>query len=421
MSQSVYSKICSLRRMPNTNYSRKIIVAYINKQEISIQYTNTDSFKSILDRLIQFYNNKIGIIIRFIRSSIIKRKYNLILSKYCKLTFRLAPINDYRDLIVIKTTFEPIERQLINTRNLIDNDDIRNFNHEIVFVCRDNGSLYSFDLRELNKITNGMNPFTNKKFSQFNQSLIKLRLRQCPSRLLEIEEIMIDDIDIKINTLVSILESNCGIYIDINRFKKFKNENFRLLIVNLMKNSLVIQILNDEQKKISIKSGTDPQYKNQCVDLLLYIAQHQDGYQNERCLLISDLIQRGDPQISDINHHSSQLDNFFSELYHTIYSQSNRLTSLLPLSPLVDYIDSDTDNEDSNESDISIQIDESYFDLEENPWDFFNPVVPMNNPNISPMPLQSSENASKKRKSKDNQENDNEDNKEGQTKRQKKQ
>jgi hypothetical protein len=203
------------------------------------------------------------------------------------------------------------------------------------------------------------------------------------------------DINLKINELVNILESHGGLYMDINNFKEMTNLQMNTLLHRTIENFLISMTLSQEQKQLIMFSTDQPEYRELCIDLLLFITQYNDEFQNERCLYISQLIQ--DSQLrpfelpviftvpSDLFLPMVPFNDIFNDP-HEISSRSYspaQLRQFAPLEsltstgsrdprlPIVDYTDSDTDSDILHASDSDNNED---FDFD-NLWSDLNPIT----------------------------------------------
>ena len=376
MSTTFYQDLCLFKRMPNTNVSRKLIVEYIKKYQLAIKFKLSDSFQIILKIFNSFYLEKVNYLKSLLQSYIIRKKYNLLLSQYAQIPFRLSTDTKSGNLMVINENFPIFERKLTNTNNLIDGIDIRTLDPQIIFICRDKGNLYAFDLRELNQMKTLINPYTNNRFNQFNRMLINVRLQQCQKKLLKIDPI-ITNVEIKINSLISLLEGNSGYYIDINNFKNNTNTDLKFMIDNIIENNIINKILKSKHRKICAKLRSREKY----IDLLLYIAKYQDQYQNERCLAISDVIRYGPDYIDSYEEEDdfsdTMLEDFDSFFSNINYDNHN--------SPILSEQDSEVEYSQSNnllnngDNDIDLEMDFDWNNL----WQSLNPMTTITNNNHS--------------------------------------
>ena len=352
---SCYDELCLFRRLPNTSNNRKFLMDYIRLRKLPIEIHSTDSCGQIYRQLDSCYRKKISLLTAVIKSYIIRKQYLLITSKWFRFEFRLAKVPNKNVLSIFHGSFSLIERKLLTTKNLIDNQNIAELNSDIVFICREKNNLYAFDLREINEMSQLVNPYTNQSFNQLNQSLIKSRIDCCPLSLLKLEKPNLMSFDLKINQLVSQLGSHCGIYIDINDFKKKDNQAFKEIITEAANVPIVWRILKNEHKHVLSLATTTENYKNSCINLLLYIAQCYDILINERCLIISQIIQDL-PRLYTLHNWGPISQLRPRDQIHENLEQNDLQFHENPLTTFINYIDQMIDDENDDDRNLSENI-----------------------------------------------------------------
>jgi len=391
MSDTIYEKLSYFRSLPNTQNSRHLIIDYISKHKLRIEINQQDNFKMILTKLTKYYISKINLIIAVIKSYKIRKRYTEITSKCFEFNFRLSVNEKLNDLTIITGSFPVIKRRLVNTTSLIDYSDLRSLDPELILIVREKGLLYSFDLREIKKIPQLINPYTNEKFSQPNILLIKDRLSHCNSQLLNVEEPDIIDINLKITEFVTNIELHGGLYLDINYFKKLTNQALHVLIHRVIEIPLVSMILSQEQMKLPTIPINQEGYRELCIDLLLFVSQYNDEFLTNRCIQISHIIHglQGPSLIfipgnlflsmlGALDQMESSSENNHRRSHPPAqlrpFAPLPSLTSMGPRDPhlpLVNYSESDDDSDLIRASDSS---DEMEIDLDDI-WNDLNPIT----------------------------------------------
>jgi hypothetical protein len=296
-------KLSYFRSLPPIQSNRLLLVNYMTSQNIPLPMTpSVESFQELYQLIANYYQTKVNHIIRSIRAFRIKRQYLQLLSLETELNFSLH--ESQRQLIKsdLGGNRKYQSRRLANQFNFTDGTKIADLDPPFRFVCREGGRLYAFDLRELIQISGNMNPYTNTNFSRMTLLLLKLRVSQCPSHLLKLDRVVSISIDQQITDLVTVLELNGGYYLDIGKVKELTEQSWLSVVTNVCSQMLINSILSSHQRQIlnGFSSVSDYQInliKEQCVQLLLAIAQYEDSHKFSRSVILTEALM-------EHSHHS---------------------------------------------------------------------------------------------------------------------
>ena len=279
--ETSYEWLCYFHTLPNTQSSKHQLLDYIQPIHSNIGYAINDDFRSIYKEVYRYHKLCIYRIIRCLKTFMIRKKYLKLTSQNDQFLFRLK----LRGNSISKTSsmLPKITRNLASTQTLISNTNISDLNLNLQLYCREKGRLYGFDLRELNQLPRPLiNPYTNIRFNNFNSFLIDFRLRKCNNTLLQLQpegEVIIYDLKLKINNLVSILESHCGFYVNINVLQRMAFDDLQSIFDDLSEKEIIASVLS-----VNIQS---PANCEEIIDCFLYLAQYADRKQNNRCFAIA--------------------------------------------------------------------------------------------------------------------------------------